>query len=334
MPIQGYAAKSAKAQVEQYSYEPGTLDPHEVEIRVTHCGICHSDLAMIDNDWGMSAYPLVPGHEVIGEVTALGSNVTGVRVGQRAGIGWQCGSCGVCEWCATARQQLCPDERATIIHHHGGWATRVRAAAPFIIPIPDAIDSASAAPLMCAGTTVFSPLLHYNVRPGMRAAVLGIGGLGHLAVQFLAKFGCEVTAISSTHDKDEEARQFGARRFIATRGTDELKQVANSFDFIMTTVAVDMPWTDYADALRPQGTLCFVGVPVSSLGVHPFSIIGKEKRIVGGRTGSPADTRAMLEFAASHDVRPKIQKFPMAQAVQAVEHVRANKARYRVVLVA
>ncbi len=218
MGIKAYAAKGPKRPLEPFEYEPGPLGPDEVEVRVEHCGICHSDLAMIDDDWGFSAYPLVPGHEVIGTVAAVGPEVDGVAVGRRVGIGWSCGSCGRCEWCTRGLESLCVGNKGVIVRHHGGWAERVRAHWKFAVPIPDGLDPRAAGPLMCAGSTVFTPMARFDVRPTMRAAVVGIGGLGHLAVQFLAAFGCEVTAISSTHSKDDEARKLGARHFLATRG--------------------------------------------------------------------------------------------------------------------
>ena len=331
MGIKGYAAKGPKQPLEPFEYEPGPLGRHEVEVKVSHCGICHSDLAMIDNDWGFTAYPLVPGHEVVGTISSVGSDVEGVEVGRRVGVGWHCGSCGHCEWCRRGVESLCAQERATIVHHHGGWAESVRCDAKFALPIPEAIESAVAGPFMCAGSTVFTPMARFGVTPTMRAAVVGIGGLGHLAVQFLAAFGCEVTAISSTHSKDGEAREMGATRFLATKGTDELKEAAGSFDFIISTVGADLPWDDYVAALRPQGRLVLVGIPDAALKITPFPLL-YEKSVSGGQCGGPTDTAAMLDFAARSGVRPIVERFKMADINQAIDHVRAGKPRYRVVL--
>jgi alcohol/geraniol dehydrogenase (NADP+) len=331
MGIKAYAAKGPKQALEPFEYEPGPLGPHEVEVKVSHCGICHSDLAMIDNDWGFSAYPLVPGHEVVGTISALGSDVDAVKVGQRVGVGWHCGSCGHCEWCGRGLEMLCAQERATIVHHHGGWGEVVRADWKFAVPIPDAIESSVAGPLMCAGSTVFTPMVRFGVTPTMRTAVVGIGGLGHLAVQFLAAYGCEVTAISSSHSKDEEARQMGASRFIATKGTDELKKAAGSFDFIISTVGADLPWDEYIAALRPQGRLVLVGVPDTAIKFQPFPLL-YEKSFSGGQCGGPSDTARMLDFAARSGVRPVVESFKLEEVNKALDHVRAGKARYRVVL--
>jgi uncharacterized zinc-type alcohol dehydrogenase-like protein len=332
MVINAYAVTAARGRLEPFSYEPGPLGRDEVEVAVSHCGICHSDQSMIDNDWQMSQYPLVPGHEVIGTVAAKGEGVEELELGQRVGLGWQCGSCGHCEYCHSARQHLCAQEADTIVRHHGGFADRVRAKAEFVVPIPDALPSAEAAPLLCAGNTVFSPILRHHVDGTMRVAVVGIGGLGHIAVQFLAKVGCEVTAISSTHSKDEEARGFGATSCIATKGTDELQKAAGSFDFIISTVSASLPWNDYVAALRPQGVLVIVGVPDAEMEVAAFGLIGKEKVIAGGRAGSPWDIGLMLDFAARHQVKAQIEKYPMTAVNDAVDRLRTGKARYRVVL--
>jgi uncharacterized zinc-type alcohol dehydrogenase-like protein len=332
MPIQAYAAKAPKSRLEPFTYDPGPLGPREVEVKVTHCGICHSDQAMLDNDWHMTTYPIVPGHEVVGTVAALGSEVRGLTLGQRVGIGWQRGSCGVCEYCRVGHEPFCAQERDTIVAHHGGFADRVRADANFAIPLPEGLDSAEAAPLLCGGTTVFTPLLHYGVTATTRVAVVGIGGLGHLAVQFLAKMGCDVTDISTTHDKDAGGRSFGASHFIATKGTDELQKSTSRFDFILSTVPADLAWNDYLNALRPQGKLVFVGIPEADLKFPAVSLIGQEKSVCGGRTGSPAEMALMLDFAARHGVKAQIEKYKMTDVNAAMDRVRSGKMRYRVVL--
>jgi uncharacterized zinc-type alcohol dehydrogenase-like protein len=334
MTVHAFAAKGAKQQLEPFEYELGPLGPDEVDVKVSHCGICHSDLAMIDNDWGFTPYPIVPGHEAIGTISAMGSNVKKLKIGQRVGVGWQCGACYQCEWCEQGLESMCAKERDTIVGHHGAWGDYVRVDGKFATPIPEALDSATAGPLMCAGTTVFTPMLRYGVTSTMRTAVVGIGGLGHLAVQFLAKFGCDVTAISSSHNKDEEAHSLGATHFIATRTPGELKKAADSFDYIICTVTGDLDWPELIAALRPQGELVIVGVPKSAIAVPAFGIIAKEKSICGGRTGSPKDTSAMLEFSARHNIKPTCESFAMKDINAAVARAHSGKVRYRAVLVA
>ncbi len=334
MSVKAYAAKAATRTLERYDYEAGPLGAHDVEIQVTHCGVCRSDIAMIDNDLGWSQYPLVPGHEVIGIITAVGASVGGIRqVGQRVGVSWFVGSCGACEWCVRGKENLCGSPRQTIVGRHGGWASAIRCQAGFAIPIPDTLSSADAAPLMCAGVTVFTPMVEYGVKPWMRTAVIGVGGLGHLAIQFLTKFGCEVTAISSSHDKERDTREFGATRFIATTDTAELTKAIGSFDFVLSTVPVDIPWGDYVATLRPQGRLVIVGVPESDIRFPVVNLL-YECSVSGGAGGSPSDTARMLEFAARTGIVPRIEQFSMEDVNHAVDHVRSGKARFRAVLVA
>jgi uncharacterized zinc-type alcohol dehydrogenase-like protein len=338
MKITAYAAKVAKAPLEPFNYDAGPLGHNEVDVAVTHCGICHTDVGMIDNDFGVSSYPVVAGHEIVGTVAALGTNVDRkrLRVGQRVGVGAISGSCMSCEWCEGGKQNVCPSRVDTVMRGHlGGFASHVRASNwRFAHLIPDAIASEHAGPLLCAGTTVFAPLLRNSVMPTDRVAVVGIGGLGHLAVQYLAKWGCEVTAMSSSRDKEAEARELGAAHFIATRNTDDLKSAARSFDFIISTVSADLPWDEYLGALRPQGKLCIVGVPESSIAVSVFSLLPAEKVIMGGIPGSLVETAQMLAFTARHGIKPIVETFPMTDVNRALEHVRQGKARYRAVLVA
>ena len=334
--IRAYSARSAKARLQPFEYDPGPIGPRQVDVRVTHCGICHTDAATVDNDMGFSQYPLVPGHEAVGVVAAVGAEVERVELGQRVGVGPMCGSCMKCEWCESGRQHLCPNVELTIFGgHHGAFATHVRVNDwRFAFPIPDEISSEHAAPLMCAGATVFTPILQYGVRPVDRVAVVGVGGLGHLALQYLAKWGCDVTAVSSSRDKEQQARELGARRFIATRGTDELRNAARSFDYVFCTVSGDLPWDEYIAALRPEGKLCIIGIPDKPVTFGAFGVIGGEKSIVGGMTGSVRDTSEMLAFTARHGIKPIIERFAMDEADRALEHTRSGKARFRAVLVA
>ncbi len=332
MKIKAHAALTAKSSLTPFEYEVGELGNEEVEVKVSHCGICHSDLAMIDNDFHFSSYPLVPGHEVIGTIDAVGNGVSKkIKIGQRVGIGWYANSCSSCDWCTIGKENLCIKAQPTIAGRHGGFAEKIRCHWKFAVPIPDGLASESAGPLMCAGSTVFAPIYEFGVRPWMRTAVVGIGGLGHLAVQFLAKMGCEVTAISSSHDKDAEIKKLGASRFIATRGTNELAKAIGSFDFILSTVSADIPWVDYIQALRPQGRLVICGLPENEIHFPLFPLLA-EKSVSGGINGSPSNNATMLDFAARLGVKPLIELFPVQQINQALDHVRAGKARFRAVL--
>ena len=210
---------------------------------ITHCGICHSDLHLISNDWGISQYPFIPGHEIVGTVAAVGAEVRSLEVGQRVGLGWQSNSCGACEWCITGHGEPLPRAEATCVHRNGGYADRVRANARFVIPIPDALESEHAAPLLCGGITVYNPLRTHGVNPSSRVGVVGIGGLGHMAIQFARVFGAEVTAFSTSAAKEEEARALGAHHFVNSRESKALKEVAGTLDFILSTVNADQDGT-------------------------------------------------------------------------------------------
>jgi uncharacterized zinc-type alcohol dehydrogenase-like protein len=330
--IQGLAAHAAGAELLPFRYDPGELGIHEVEIGITHCGICHSDLHLISNDWGMSQYPFIPGHEIIGSVTAVGSQVQSLKTGQRVGLGWQSNSCGVCEWCTRGLENLCASSEATCVHRHGGYASRVRANARFVVKIPDALLSEQAAPLLCGGITVYNPMRDNGVNPTSRVGVVGIGGLGHLAIQFARVFGAEVTAFSTSAAKEEEARALGAHHFVNTRESKAMKEVAGTHDFILTTANADQDWGVYIQSLRPTGTLCFVGVPPSPVSVQAFPLIAGIRSITGSPIGSPHRIREMLDVAARHNVKATTESFPMAKANEAIEKVKKNKVRYRAVL--
>jgi len=330
--IQGLAVHAAGAELLPYHYDPGTLGPQEVEIAISHCGICHSDIHLISNDWGISHYPFIPGHEIVGTIAAVGQGVRTLTVGKRVGLGWQSNSCGECEWCIRGMENLCPAAEGTCVHRNGGYAERVRANARFVFPIPDSLGSEHAAPLLCGGITVYNPLRSHGVNPSSRVGVIGIGGLGHMAIQFARVFGAEVTAFSTSASKEEEARALGAHHFVNSRESKALKEVAGTFDFIVTTINADQDWSIYIQALRPTGTLCFVGVPPSPVSVHAFPLISGLRSISGSPTGSPSMIREMLDVAARHGVKAQTESFPMAKANEAIEKVKKNKVRYRAVL--
>lgn len=337
MRVNAFAAKAPGAELTSYEYESGELGPLEVEVEVTHCGICHTDLVVIDNDFGAQV-PVVAGHEIAGIVTAVGSLVDTKRlaIGQRVAIGAIAGSCMSCEYCLTGRQQLCASRDDTVFRgDRGGFASSVRASDwRFAYPLPEAIELQHAGPLLCAGVTVFSPFLRHDIKPTDHVGIVGIGGLGHLGIQFARAWGCEVTAISSTSDKREQAGELGAHHFIATRGTNELAQAAGSFDFILSTASAELPWDEYLAALKPQGTLILLGAPLTAMQFSPISLLMSEKKISGGLPTSPSETRKMLDFAARTGVRPLIETFPISDINQAITRVRSGKQRYRAVVAA
>lgn len=330
--IRSWAAPETKHKLEQYAYEAGPLGAEEVEVAVEYCGLCHSDLSMVDNEWGMSRYPLIPGHEAVGSIVAVGEQVKGLVVGQKVGIGWNAGSCMHCHGCMTGQHQLCTTLQPTIVGHHGGFAERIRTHWAWAIPLPDGLDISSAGPLLCAGATVFSPLLTYDVKPTDHVGIVGIGGLGHLALKFANAWGCEVTAFTSTGAKTEEAKSLGAHKVVNSRDTDDILKAANTLDFLLITVNNKMDWSALVKTLKANGRMAIVGAILEPLEISAIDLIFGQKRIVGSLNGSPSATAAMLEFAARHNIAPQVEHFPMSKVNEAMEHLHAGKARYRVVL--
>jgi len=330
--INAYAVNEAGGQFEAFSYEVGELQPDEVEIDVLHCGICHSDLSMVDNEWGISQYPLVAGHEIIGKVAARGSNVQNLEQGMTVGLGWHSGYCGHCHSCKTGDQNLCQTAQGTIVAHHGGFADKVRAEAASVIEIPEGIDLASAGPLLCGGITVFNPLVQFDVKSTDKVAVIGIGGLGHIALQFLNAWGCEVTAFTSSEAKHQEAVGLGAHRTLNSRDASEIEAAAGSFDFIISTVNVKLDWNLYVNTLKPRGRLHFVGATLEPLDLGVFPLIMGQRSISGSPVGSPATIDSMLAFAKLHQVKPQVEMYPMSKINDAFDHLKSGKAKYRIVL--
>ncbi|GGY51120.1 NADPH-dependent aldehyde reductase Ahr [Parvularcula lutaonensis] len=333
MPVNAYAAMEKGGKLEPFEYEFGDLGFDEVELEIESCGICHSDMSMIDNEWGFSTYPLVPGHEVVGKVTKTGDGVKAVQVGQRVGLGWFAESCRRCRPCLSGHHNLCTNSTATIVGRHGGFADRVRASELWCIPIPDSVDAVTAGPLFCGGATVFNPLVQYEVSPMDRVGIIGIGGLGHLALQFARAWGCEVTAFTTSDDKAQQAKDLGAHHVANTRDEGTLKKLRGSFDLILNTTAVGLPWSDYVGALCAKGRFVNVGGNVEEpISVGAFDLIGQEKRVGGSGLAPPVIMQRMLEFCGRHGIAPITDRFSMDDCNDGMQHLRDGKARYRVVL--
>ena len=330
--IKAYAATAPKAPLQRHEFNLGPLNDEYVEIAVTHCGICHSDLSMWENEWGMTQYPFVPGHEVVGKVVAVGDHVKRVKVGETVGLGWMSGSCMHCSQCLAGDHNLCVTVEQTIVGRHGGFASHVRAHWVWVTPIPQGVDPAKAGPLFCGGITVFNPIVQLGIKPTDHVGVVGIGGLGHMALQFLRAWGCEVTAFTSSDSKRDEALKLGAHHVVSSRDSGQLGKIAGSLNTILSTVAVPMDWQSLIGALAPKGHLHTVGAVSEPISLPVFPLLAGQKSLSGSPLGSPATTSAMMDFAARHKIAPITEFYPMSKVNEAFEHLKSGKARYRIVL--
>jgi len=330
MTVHAYAALEADAPLQPFSFDPAPLGEQEVEIQISHCGVCHTDLNVLDKGWG--GYPCVAGHEVVGTVQARGAGVTQLEIGQRVGVGWISQSCMTCEWCLAGEENLCLHRQSTCVDRYGGFAERITIDSRFAYPIPAGLDSAQAAPLLCAGITVYAPLRRFEASAGTRVGVIGIGGLGHMALQFARALGCEVTAFSTTPEKEPEARQFGAVHFVNSKDAAQMKAARNSLDFIISTVDVNLDWNAYLKILRPKGALCIVGAIFDDMHLASSLLLNGHKSIMGSTVGNRAMMNEMLAFAAQHHITAQIETLPLSEVNTALDKVRQNKARYRMVL--
>ena len=332
--IRAWAAPGKGQPLEPFTFDAGVLGDDEIEVAIDYCGVCHSDLSMLNNEWGMTHYPFVPGHEVVGKVTKLGAHAQnkGLKVGQVVGVGWNRGSCMHCHPCMSGDQHLCNEVQPTIIGRHGGFADRIRSHWAWAIPLPEGVDVTSAGPLFCGGITVFNPLLQYDVRPTQRVGVVGIGGLGHMAIRFMHAWGCEVTAFTSSNSKRDEALALGAHRVVASNDSTALQAIANQLDFILVTASASLDWDAFIGTLAPKGRLHFVGAIPDPVPVQVFSFISKQAELSASPTGAPSRLADMLAFCARHDIEPQVEHFPLSKVNDAIAHLEAGKARYRIVL--
>lgn len=330
--INSWAAMGPNEKLVSYKFDPGLLKADEIEIEVEYCGLCHSDISVIKNDWGLSQYPLVPGHEVVGRIVALGVDVLGFEIGEQVGVGWNSESDMHCRQCLSGNHHLCPKVVPTIIGHNGGFADRIRAQWEWVFPLPENLDPSSAGPLMCGGITVFAPLVLNNVAPTDHVGVVGIGGLGHLAIKFAKAWGCEVTAFTHSAAKLEEARKLGADCAVSSIDGNAIRALAGKLDLLLVTVNVPLDWQALISTLAPNGRLHIVGAVLEPIPVAAFDLIMAQRTITGSPTGSPVMMAKMLEFAARHKILPTVEHFPMSKINDAIAHLLAGKARYRVVL--
>ncbi|WP_176585631.1 NAD(P)-dependent alcohol dehydrogenase [Priestia megaterium] len=331
---------SAKAPFEKTTIERRDLRPDDVLIDIKYCGICHSDIHNAHNDFGRAVFPMVPGHEIAGVVTAIGSEVTKFSVGDRVGVGCFVDSCGECEFCLKGEEQFCKKGVVVVFNSigydgdltYGGYSQHIVVKDKFVVHIPDSLDLAVASPLLCAGITTYSPLKHWNIGPGKKVAIVGMGGLGHLAVQFAHTLGAEVTVLSQTMNKKEEAFGFGADHYYATNDSSTFTELAGRFDLILNTVSANIDVDAYLSTLNVDGTLVNVGLPNKPDQYSVFSLFAGRRSITASNVGGIRETQEMLDFSAEHGIAPMIEVINADQVDEAYERVLRNDVRYRFVI--
>ncbi len=332
--VHGYAAKTKGAALEPFAYEPRKLKDSEVRVAVTHCGLCHSDVQGIEDLYGISTFPFVPGHEIVGHVSEVGSAVRDLKLGDRVGIGWQGRSCMRCEQCLRGDVHLCRDiDVCGVWYPYGGFAASVPVEEGYAFRLPEALADAEAAGLMCGGMTVYNALRSLATAPSRKVAIVGVGGLGHLAVQFAHALGGEVTALSTSSSKRDAALAFGADRFVLLTDRDEMKKLGTSLDLILYTGSAEVDWTRLILSLKWKGRLVMAGFSPVSVSFDPLEVIARELTIAGSFLARPEVTREMLAFAVAHGIRPQVELMPMDRVNDAIQKLRENRARYRIVLV-
>jgi uncharacterized zinc-type alcohol dehydrogenase-like protein len=337
----GYAAPKAKAPLAPFSFERRDPQAHDVSIEIRFCGICHSDIHQVRDEWGGSEFPMVPGHEIAGVVTQVGAKVTKYKVGDKVGVGCFVDSCRHCKQCHDGLEQYCAEgmtgtynshERGTGRATQGGYSNRIVVDENYVLRIPENLPLDAAAPLLCAGITLYSPLAHWKAGPGKKVAIVGLGGLGHMGVKLAHALGAEVTVLSHSLKKVEDGRRLGADYFFATSDPSTFQKLRGKFDLIINTVSAQMDWNQYLNLLALDGTMVVVGIPEEQVPVGAFSLIGGRRSLAGSLIGGIRETQEMLDFCGQHGIVCDIEKIPMSQVNEAYERVVRSDVRYRFVI--
>lgn len=339
--VKAYAALDNSSPLIPHTIERRDPKPHDVQIQILFCGVCHSDLHFVKNDWGMSTYPLVPGHEIVGKVTAVGTHVKKFKVGDLAGIGCLVDSCRDCDNCKEGLEQYCSNgwvgtyggqEKDGSGATYGGYSKIVLAHEDFVLKISEKLDLAASAPLLCAGITTYSPLRHWKVGKGTRVGVLGLGGLGHMGVKLAVAMGAEVTMLSHTASKEADAKRLGAHQFILTSDEEQIKKVGGYFDFILDTVSAEHDYNFYLGLLRTNGVMVCVGVPPAPAQIPAMNLIFGRKSFAGSLIGGLPETQEMLDFCATHNIVSDIEIIAMKDINTAYERLEKSDVKYRFVI--
>ena len=336
-----YAAQDEHTPLAPWTFDRRDVGPHDVQFDILFCGVCHSDLHQIRNDWFPGIFPMVPGHEIVGRVVKVGDHVKKFKVGDLAGTGCLVDSCRVCENCKSDLEQYCLNggsytynslEQDKVTPTYGGYSNTIVVHEDFTLHVSDKLDLAAVAPLLCAGITTYSPLRHWKVGKGTKLAVLGLGGLGHMGVKFGVAFGAEVTVLSTSPKKEEDAKKLGAHHFVVTTDPEQVKAAANSFDYILDTVSAEHDFNMYLGMLRTNGTHICVGIPPKPAEIAAFSIVGGRKSLAGSSIGGIAETQEMLDFCAEHNIVSDIEMIDIKDITAAYERMEKGDVKYRFVI--
>jgi uncharacterized zinc-type alcohol dehydrogenase-like protein len=339
--IKAFAAQDAESTLGPWDLERRAPGPKDIQIEILYCGVCHSDLHQVRNEWGNSIFPMVPGHEIVGRISKIGSEVKKFKVGEMAGVGCLVDSCRKCENCKEGLEQYCLNgssptynglEQDKKTPTYGGYSKMIVADQDFVLQISDKLPLQNVAPLLCAGITTYSPLRHWNVGKGHKLAVLGLGGLGHMAVKFGVSFGAEVTMLSSSPSKKEDARKLGAHKFVLTSDSEQLKAVQGNFDFIIDTVSAPHDYNQYLGLLRTNGILICVGAPPAPAQIYAFNLIGGRKSITGSLIGGLPETQEMLNYCADHQIVSDIELINIQDIHRAYDRMLKGDVKYRFVI--
>ncbi|MEO8766077.1 MAG: NAD(P)-dependent alcohol dehydrogenase [Ginsengibacter sp.] len=336
-----YGARSATTPIEPLNIERRSPKPHDIQIEIMYCGICHSDLHTARNEWGGTIYPAVPGHEIVGRITAVGEHVTKFKTGDLAAVGCLVDSCRVCENCKQGLEQYClvgmvgtynGKEKDGSGITYGGYSKQIVVHEDFVLRISDKLPLEGVAPLLCAGITTYSPLRHWKVGKGDKVGVVGLGGLGHMGVKLAVSFGAEVTMLSHSPSKEKDAKRLGAHKFVLTSDAGQAQSVAGYFDFILDTVSAEHDYASYLNMLKTDGKLVCVGAPPTPAQIHVFSLIMKRRTLAGSLIGGIPETQEMLDYCAEHNIVSDVEVVNINYINEAYERMLAGDVRYRFVI--
>jgi uncharacterized zinc-type alcohol dehydrogenase-like protein len=341
IPVHGYASTRAKGPLTLYEFERREPLDRDVVIDIQYCGICHSDIHQVSDEWGGSTFPMVPGHEIAGIVSQVGTNVNRCKVGERVGVGCFVDSCRKCSPCRDGLEQYCVEgctltyndvERDGKTSTQGGYSNKIVVNEDYVLKIPNDLPLARAAPLMCAGITLYSPLMHWSAGPGKKVAIIGLGGLGHMGVKIAHALGAEVTVLSHSLSKQEDGRRMGADHFFATSDARTFEKLKGSFDMIVNTVSVELDVNSFLNLLRLDGTMVIVGLPEKELSFGASSLTNARRRLAGSVIGGIHETQEMLEFCEKHNIYCDIELTPIQKVNEAYQRVVNSDVKYRFVI--